>query len=364
MSERKVLNKYYPPDFDPSKIPKNKGPPRNATFVIRLMAPCNMRCTTCGEYIYKGRKFNARKEDVDDMSYLGLRIYRFYIKCTACVSEICFRTDPENTDYVLESGATRNFEALKKAEEQRDREEKAKALELENNPMKLLEMRTEASKNEMELAESLDELRELNRRTVSIDYNSMIKNYEDIREQERAATEAADEEFVRGIFSKSGDVKVKRLLETGSSSGSSDDDVANKNKKKSEKPTNNQEKKKSDKPSDQKKLKTDNPTDHLTGPVAKVEKKEVWQKSIGTLSTGKSGLSGLVKKKTTSQDPKSTNTAFKKPAIVVAPKNAQTPKVVAKAGPSHVVQTKENGGGGLGGLGLLGAYSDSESGSD
>lgn len=240
MSERKVLNKYYPPDFDPSKIPKNKGPPRNATFVIRLMAPCNMRCTTCGEYIYKGRKFNARKEDVDDMSYLGLRIYRFYIKCTACVSEICFRTDPENTDYVLESGATRNFEALKKAEEQRDREEKAKALELENNPMKLLEMRTEASKNEMELAESLDELRELNRRTVSIDYNSMIKNYEDIREQERAATEAADEEFVRGIFSKSGDVKVKRLLETGSSSGSSDDDVANKNKKKSEKPTNNQ----------------------------------------------------------------------------------------------------------------------------
>ena len=52
MSERKVLNKYYPPDFDPSKIPKSKEP-RNKTFCIRLMAPCNMRCTTCGEYIYK-----------------------------------------------------------------------------------------------------------------------------------------------------------------------------------------------------------------------------------------------------------------------------------------------------------------------
>ncbi len=52
MSERKVLNKYYPPDFDPSKIPKCKEP-RNKTFCIRLMAPCNMRCTTCGEYIYK-----------------------------------------------------------------------------------------------------------------------------------------------------------------------------------------------------------------------------------------------------------------------------------------------------------------------
>ena len=101
MSERKVLNKYYPPDYDPSKVPKSKEK-RNATFEIRLMAPCNMRCTTCGEYIYKGRKFNARKEDVDDMNYLGLRIYRFYIKCTACVSEICFRTDPASTDYIIE----------------------------------------------------------------------------------------------------------------------------------------------------------------------------------------------------------------------------------------------------------------------
>ena len=106
MSERKVLNKYYPPDYDPSKIPRSKEP-RNKTFVIRLMAPCNMRCTTCGEYIYKGRKFNARKEDVDDMNHLGLRIYRFYIKCTACLSEISFRTDPANTDYILEAGATR-----------------------------------------------------------------------------------------------------------------------------------------------------------------------------------------------------------------------------------------------------------------
>lgn len=57
MSERKVLNKYYPPDFDPSKIPKVKGN-RNATFIIRVMAPCNMRCTTCGEYIYKVHKTN------------------------------------------------------------------------------------------------------------------------------------------------------------------------------------------------------------------------------------------------------------------------------------------------------------------
>lgn len=54
--------------------------PKNRQYTVRLMAPFNMRCKTCGEYIYKGKKFNARKEDVENQDYLGIRIYRFYIK--------------------------------------------------------------------------------------------------------------------------------------------------------------------------------------------------------------------------------------------------------------------------------------------
>jgi hypothetical protein len=38
-------------------------------------------------------------------------------------------------------GATRNFEALKRAEEQAEREANAHQEELENNPMKMLEVR-------------------------------------------------------------------------------------------------------------------------------------------------------------------------------------------------------------------------------
>ena len=85
MSERKVLQKWYPADFDPSKIQRTRGPKQVGpkTQTVRLMAPFSMKCTSCGEYIYKGRKFNARKETTDD-KYVGITIYRFYIRCTRC----------------------------------------------------------------------------------------------------------------------------------------------------------------------------------------------------------------------------------------------------------------------------------------
>nr|CAG4640452.1 EOG090X0G3U [Daphnia pulex]SVE85199.1 EOG090X0G3U [Daphnia pulex] len=181
MSERKVLNKYYPPDFDPSKIPRVRQA-KNRQFTVRLMAPFNMKCKTCGEYIYKGKKFNARKEDVENENYLGIRIYRFYIKCTRCLSEISFKTDPQSTDYVVEAGATRNFMALKLAEEQAVREMEAEKEEERTNPMKLLENRTKASRGEIEMVETLEELKELNKRKVVVNFDDMLHRYDEERE--------------------------------------------------------------------------------------------------------------------------------------------------------------------------------------
>ncbi|XP_037297373.1 splicing factor YJU2-like, partial [Manduca sexta] len=199
MSERKVLNKYYPPDFDPSKIPRMKLA-KNRQYTVRLMAPFNMRCATCGEYIYKGKKFNARKEDVENEDYLGIRIYRFYIKCTRCLQEISFKTDPKNTDYEDRGGATRNFMALKLAEEQAKREEEEQKEEEANNPMKLLEYRTEQSKQEIELLESLEELKELNRRQQTVDYEGMLKQYQPETAVERKAREEKeDDEFIKSV---------------------------------------------------------------------------------------------------------------------------------------------------------------------
>jgi hypothetical protein len=201
MSERKVLNKYYPPDFDHSKIPRMKLP-RNRQYTVRLMAPFNMRCVTCGEYTYKGKKFNARKEDVDGEDYLGIQIYRFYIKCTRCLQEISFKTDSRNTDYEIEAGATRNFMALKLAEEQAKREEAERKEDEATNPMKLLENRTKQSKQELERLESLEELRDLNRRQRSVDYDTMLSQF-DTREAQmklEAMQEEEDEKYIRSVF--------------------------------------------------------------------------------------------------------------------------------------------------------------------
>jgi hypothetical protein len=54
--------------------------PKDLQHKVRLMAPFSMRCESCGEYIYKGKKFNARKETVEGERYLSIQIFRFYIR--------------------------------------------------------------------------------------------------------------------------------------------------------------------------------------------------------------------------------------------------------------------------------------------
>ncbi|GBM50323.1 Coiled-coil domain-containing protein 94 [Araneus ventricosus] len=216
MSERKVLNKYYPPDFDPSKIPRLRLP-KDRQYTVRLMAPCNMRCTTCGEYIYKGKKFNARKETVQNEEYLGIKVFRFYIKCPRCLAEITFKTDPENADYIVEHGATRNFQALKLAEEAAAKEAKEIEEEEKNNPMKLLENRTQASKQEMELMETLEELKDLNQRHAKVDIENLLTTRQIDKQQqlidEIKRQEEEDEAVIMSVFGKSEGKTIKRIVE-------------------------------------------------------------------------------------------------------------------------------------------------------
>ncbi|KAJ3728943.1 CWC16 protein [Lentinula raphanica] len=207
MSERKVLNKYFPPDFDPDLIPRRKQP-RNSQQVVRLMAPFSMRCNTCGEYIYKGKKFNARKETVEGEDYYGIKIFRFYIKCTLCSAEITFKTDPKNTDYAAEHGASRNFEPWREEEAGEEEDRLAKLEEEENNPMKALENRTTDSKREMDILDALQDIRARNARNERVGNSSDLLAKLDMEEieneenLERQREEEEDEKLVREVFSK------------------------------------------------------------------------------------------------------------------------------------------------------------------
>ncbi|EGO21714.1 hypothetical protein SERLADRAFT_474483 [Serpula lacrymans var. lacrymans S7.9] len=207
MSERKVLNKYFPPDFDPSLIPRRKQP-KNSQQVVRLMAPFSMRCNTCGEYVYKGKKFNARKETVEGEDYYGIKIFRFYIKCTLCSAEITFKTDPKNTDYAAEHGASRNFEPWRDEKEVEEVDRLARLEEEENNPMKALENRTVDSKREMDILDALQDIRARNARnervgqSVDLVVTLGAEEIETEEDRERKRLEEEDEKLVREVFSK------------------------------------------------------------------------------------------------------------------------------------------------------------------
>lgn len=127
MADRKVLVKYYPPDFDPDKlreksrqyrhvIQKKKKTGSIKQMNVRFMFPFTMCCGTCGEFIYIGTKFNSRVERAMGEDYLGIAIWRFYARCPHCRAEIAFKTDPKNTEYVLEFGGTRTYDPKKDAE--------------------------------------------------------------------------------------------------------------------------------------------------------------------------------------------------------------------------------------------------------
>lgn len=218
MSERKVLTKYYPPDFDPSKITRTRGPkvvgPKTQT--VRLMAPFSMKCISCGEYIYKGRKFNARKETTEE-KYLNISIYRFYIRCTRCSAEITFKTDPKAMDYTCERGAKRNFEVwrdpdatsnpLETEEEMLDRIEAEQAEA--GGAMAELETKVVDAKREMEIADALDEIRTRNARISRAEgreaEGEALEAAEKARSDmaaEKRRIEEEDEEAARRAFGK------------------------------------------------------------------------------------------------------------------------------------------------------------------
>lgn len=182
MGERKVLNKFYPPDFDPAKLQKPKNPAERQDKV-RMMLPFTVRCSTCGTFLHIGTKFNMRKETIQDEDYLGIPILRFFFKCSRCATEITMKTDPRNSDYVCESGASRNYDEWRDLDAAEEALKEAKKDE-DEDPMKFLEAKTFDSRREMEILNALDEIRQLNKVQARVDHEDVMRKIAAIREKQ------------------------------------------------------------------------------------------------------------------------------------------------------------------------------------
>ena len=195
MAERKVLNKYYQADFDPTKIPKRERT-RSKQMAIRLMAE-NMKCNSCGQYIYRGKKFNSKLGTVEGEDYLGLNIYRAYIKCPGCLSEIAFKTDPNSGGYVIETGASPFIANSTESKFMNETEGK-----VDTYHMDILERRAEQSKQETQVVENLEDLKELKSSQAKINPDKLLDALK--RDQDEELSRQQDEE----------DKKIKSWLRT------------------------------------------------------------------------------------------------------------------------------------------------------
>mmetsp|Transcript_14758 Transcript_14758/g.48259 ORF Transcript_14758/g.48259 Transcript_14758/m.48259 type:complete len:321 (-) Transcript_14758:136-1098(-) len=216
MGERKVINKYFPPDFDPNKIPRTKKTEGPSKFVVRMMLPMSVRCSTCGEYMYKGKKFNSRKEDVEgpEGEYLGIKILRFYFKCVTCSAEFTIKTDPKNMDYEVEGGARANYVPYKDEANQRKAAFDAREASEKDDTMAQLENKTKDSKMEMDILDALDDIRSQNNRVARLEMDEVIERHrlqtqreQELEEQRKLAASSLDEDEV-AVFAEQ---RVKRL---------------------------------------------------------------------------------------------------------------------------------------------------------
>eukprot|EP00928_Gymnodinium_smaydae_P100092 TRINITY_DN973_c0_g4_i1.p1 TRINITY_DN973_c0_g4~~TRINITY_DN973_c0_g4_i1.p1 ORF type:complete len:362 (+),score=102.10 TRINITY_DN973_c0_g4_i1:136-1221(+) len=187
---------YYPPDFDATKLVplkrlQPKGQAKDKSLNIRMMFPFTMICDACGEYNYTGTKFTSKVEEIKHESYLGIKVFRFYGRCRHCWSEFTFKTDPKNSDYTMESGGKRTYEAWKDAD-MVEAQLKQEAEEAKSDQMKALEQKSIDVAAEMQRLEDLDAIRTLNKRLGARD-QSIEGALEFLFQREREREKAKDE---------------------------------------------------------------------------------------------------------------------------------------------------------------------------
>ncbi|XP_071508947.1 uncharacterized protein [Diadema antillarum] len=204
MAERKQVNRYYPPDFDPAKHKsinkyRNSHPLRERAkklsqgiLVIRFEMPYNIWCDGCGNHIGMGVRYNAEKKKVG--KYYTTPIYRFRMKCHLCDNYIEMETDPQNFDYTIVSGARRKNQKWDMAEnEQVLTEDREAVKKLARDAMYKLEHGVDDTKKLKAAAPTLSQIAEVQAgKKDDYSQNQLLRKKFRTEKKQLLAVEASD----------------------------------------------------------------------------------------------------------------------------------------------------------------------------
>lgn len=195
MADRKNINKYYPTDYDPSKVKRekrDKSKPQQAK--VRIALPMNITCSNCRNFMARGSKFNSRKETVEAEAYLGQKVFRFYFRCKRCFQELTIKTDPKNSDYVAEHNCTAGYVHHKASMEEAAAEEAEKEDLEQFDKMKALEMKSMESLRDAEVSEAIDTVLTMHAQRQLIGTAELMKRALDCTIEEIDSADEFDEE--------------------------------------------------------------------------------------------------------------------------------------------------------------------------
>ncbi|KAH9331591.1 hypothetical protein KI387_003699, partial [Taxus chinensis] len=124
---------------------------------------------------------------------------------------LTMKTDPENSDYIVESGAMRNFEPWRAEDEEVDKEKKKRDAEEMGDAMKSLENRTIDSKREMDILAALDEMKSMKARHATISTDAMLEALRHTTEEKEKKLEQEDEALIKSLFLQDSKSFIRRL---------------------------------------------------------------------------------------------------------------------------------------------------------
>ncbi|XP_074266976.1 uncharacterized protein LOC141590270 [Silene latifolia] len=110
------------------------------------------------------------------------------------------KTNPRNSDYTVEAGASRNFEPWRHQDKELVEKKRKRDAEEMGDGMKALENRALDSKRKMDRMVAVGEIMSVKSRHATVSVNAMLQTLQRGGEDEERKLNEADEELIKSVF--------------------------------------------------------------------------------------------------------------------------------------------------------------------